>query len=77
MERLWVVEWSFGKKKNLKWEVCSSSVCEGFHSIPFVSTNFYEAHKNKRKIQEILQKEYNCTWYKNRFRVREYKIRYQ
>jgi hypothetical protein len=69
MGRLWVVEWCFNKNE---WEFCCSSV-----NIPFVSNNFYEAHRNKRKIQEILKRDYNKNWFKKYFRVREYKRTYK
>ena len=65
MNRLWVIEWYFDNSKT--WEICTSSV-----NIPNTSTNFYEAHRNKRRIQEILKRDYNKNWYKRCFRVREY-----
>jgi hypothetical protein len=68
MDRLWVIERQYG---NEKWDICGNieNVC-GF------STNYYEAQKNKRKIQKILQERYNKNWYKRCFRVSEYVIRY-
>ena len=66
-DRLWVVECLaiYGRQK--EWNVCD------FADRPCVSTNYYNAHAYKRIIQEYLQKHGNKHWYKNRFRVTEYK----
>ena len=63
MERLWIVEAHF---KYGGWCICDFGLQE------YASTNYYEAHKIKRKQQAYLQKHGAKEWYKNKFRVREY-----
>ena len=63
MVKLWVVEAKFNDGS---WEICS------FGLEKYAHTNYYEAHEIKRQQQKYL-KECNRDWYKNRFRVREYK----
>ncbi len=64
MKRLWVIECQFNEGQ---WGICD------FASRPYVSTNYLTAHIRKRDIQEYLQKHGSKLWYKNRFRVKEYK----
>jgi hypothetical protein len=65
--RLWVIEWCFIINGVEHWDVCDTSI-----EVPKCSTNFYEAHKNKKKIYKILKREYNKNWTKKCFRVVEY-----
>lgn len=58
---VWVVEAFF--KYDRIWEPCN------FADMPYFSTNYYEAHELKRKIQTHLQVHGSKDWYKNRFRV--------
>lgn len=62
-ERLWIVEAKFEDG----WSICD------FGLDMYASTNYYKAHRIKRKQQAYLQKHGSKEWYKNRFRVREYK----
>ena len=64
MERIWVVEAKFLCGT---WGVCSFGLGE------FASDNYYTAHEIKRKQQNWLQEHGGKSWYKNRFRVREYR----
>lgn len=63
MKRLWVIEAQFTSGT---WGICS------FAGMEYVDTNFYTAHKLKRKLQIYLQKHGCKHWQKNRFRVKEY-----
>ena len=62
MSRLWVVEAQF---IDGTWDICMFGCGE------YTSSNYFNAHKMKRKQQAYLQ-ECNKHWYKNKFRVREY-----
>jgi len=61
MTRLWIVEAMF---QDGTWEIC------WFGTKQFASTNFYNAHKIKRKQYERLRSV--GPWKKKNFRVREY-----
>lgn len=62
--RLWVVECFFPGDG---WEPCPF-----IPTIPFASTNFYQAHQFKIDKYKHLRN-YNTEWTKKRFRVVEYK----
>jgi len=63
--RCWVVECRF--RNSYDWGICD------FTGVSPMSTNYYEAHDLKRRIQKYLQGFGSKEWYKNRFRVVEYR----
>ena len=64
MTRLWVIECRF---PDWIWEICN------FTDWPYAYTNFYKAHSVKREMQQWLQTHGSRVWFKNRFRVREWR----
>lgn len=63
MKKLWVVEAQF---KGGGWDVAN------FTGDEYVSTNYYQAHRMKRAIQNYAYKYGSKHWTKNKFRVKEY-----
>ncbi len=63
MKRLWVVECQFN---NGQWDICKLTPYR------FTFTDYYNAHRVKRKIHKYLYIVAPKIWAKKRFRVREY-----
>lgn len=62
-ERLWIVEAQF---KDGSWGIAS------FTGERWVSTNYYQAHRFKRAIQQLTKMQGSKYWSNKRFRVVEY-----
>lgn len=63
-DRLWVIEANFGNEAG--W--CPCTFVPPTERLPFVSGNFFEAHKMKRSIAAALSNH----WNEDDFRVVEY-----
>jgi len=63
MKKVWIIEATFSDG--------SIDICD-FSEKPFAYTNFYEAHRMKREIQEYLFRTGSEHWTKKTIKVKEY-----